>query len=705
MGPPGVGKTRLVEQSLPALAQMFGAVLKCTLATASSSDEVVGAVASALGFAAEIHAPIRRLAHERFGEESVVLVIDNCEHVRSEAAETIESLVDAATGMRIVATSRERLGVAGERAWMLRPMTDADSVALLSDRVRAFDARFAVTAENATALAEICARLGHLPLALELVAPRLALLPVAQVGALLDTSTYPTITAAIDWSVGLLGTQVRGDLFRLGVFPGTFGLESAAAVLDSTSSETVDRLGALRDASLLVADTSGESATFRLLEPIRQYAMARLAQNPSERDARHRHAAYVLKRTVWIGEHLLGSTAQLAALATFEETLPDIRAAFAWAVDAEPATAAGIIAATSWAWEITSRLREGEALLRRTMPLATNSDQRARVLTSLASLVGRRIRPIPEELTTAAVAEARAAGNQRWLAFALCFSTFYDASSDAADRLDEVATIARQTNDTFVFACERYFRGTRVGEAGDVVKARDLFAQAIQLFESIPDGWLVLGARVNFIFTLLQLGDLKTAKTELASALALLLQHPNWLAAPLVLYHAAFFAAEVGRPDDALRMIAARRRLMQELGTESWDTSEIEGKAAESIGDQSLVDRYLIEGGRLSLPDALRIALGATQTAMPRQVKKRDPLTPRERQVVRLVADGLTNREIASKLFIAERSAEGHLERIRNKLGLHSRTQIATWAFEHGLGGKTGTDTGISRLAGPTQPQ
>ncbi len=706
MGAPGIGKTRLALKVALRVANRFPAgVFTCELAPVVDPALAQVAVAEALGFAPEVRGDLGKVASQRFGQDAGLLVVDNCEHVRADVSLTLGNLLASAHGLRILATSRERLRMAEETAWILPSMSLEDALQLLVSRVAAHDAAFAVTPGNRDSLIEIWTRLDGLPLALELVAPRLALVPARQVARMLDDALgmlaprdgkgrQRTMKAALDWSVALLTPHIREDFWRLAVFPASFTLDAAAAVLAVPAAVGLDRLAELRDASLLVADTAGASARFKLLEPIRQYAVAQLAGAPFEVRVRRRHAEHVLGRAKWIGARLLGTPEHAAALVAFEELLPDLRQAVAWAFNAEAAWAVTIVGQTGWAWEITSRLREGEALERKALEVATSADDKARLLTRIGSLVDRRSRLEGSTIAEAAIAAARNVDDPRELGLALCLGFYSGTRETAAARLDEAATIAAESDDTLVLAFERFFRAHLCYLAGDLMGTRTCFEAALAVSHTLGDHWLATQTTTNLIRACLELGDNQAARNHLRSILPLLLQHPNWVAAVSLLNHSALLASRSGRPADALRLVAAQRRLCEEIGAPQWvaDTAEIELAAHAELRPRSKEKQCLAEGVRLSLSDALALARAVADEPPSRPVKRRsrhkvevELLTKREQEVVSLVAGGLTNRQIAARLFITERSAEGHVERIRNKLDVRSRAQVAAWAVQQGL--------------------
>ena len=701
MGTGGAGKTRLALEAARRIASRFSAgVFVCDLAPIADQGAVEAALAAALGLAPEVRGNLGPLTRRQLGEDSTLLVVDNCEHVKAKVAATLRTILGAAPGLRVLATSRERLRVAGETAWTIPSLSPDEALRLLVLRAAEADAVIDVSSKNQAALTEICARLDGLPLALELVAPRLALLPAAQVASMLDDSLsilgggegparHRTMRAAIDWSVALLRPAARADLWRLAVFPAPFELDAAASVLDASEVSAVDRLTTLRDASLLVATTAGRAGRFRLLEPVRQYAAEHLADTDEEDEVRRRHALFALGRAEWIGAHVLGTPEQEAALTAFAELLPDIRQAVAWALEVEPAWAAQIVGHTGWAWEITSRLREGEALERITLEAAADVGDRARLLTRLASMASRRGDPAVSAISEAAIAAARAASSQRELGMALGFGIDgLTAESSAAERyklaaqLDEIAGIAAETGDAVLQGCEHFFRGNLCSRSGDLEEARARFEAATADFRALGDRWLTTQATLNLVLICLALGDNQAARKHLRPVVPGLLEHPDWVATPILLLHAARLASQTGRPKDALRLVAAQRRLRDELGAVQRDTIEIERAARAAIRGQAEVQRYLAEGAQLSVNDALALARDVIEQPAPRPDRR---VTRRELEIVRLIGHGGSNREIADQLHVSVRTVEGHVEHVLNKLDLRSRVEIATWAAERSL--------------------
>ncbi|MGW7462561.1 BTAD domain-containing putative transcriptional regulator [Streptomyces sp. NPDC054797] len=392
-GPGGSGKTRLAEH---AAADHPEAGWIVELARLDHPAAVPGAVLSALGLrenslvarektAAED--PTTQLV-EHCAHRRLLLVLDNCEHVIGAAAELAERLLTHCPGVRILATSREPLGVPGERVRPVEPLPSAHAHRLFADRGAAARAGFTVE-EDPDAVAEICARLDGLPLAIELAAARLRLLTPRQIADRLDDrfrlltsgarTVLPrqqTLRAVVDWSWDLLDASERAVLRRLSVFAGGCDLAAAEAVCAEGSLDVADVLGSLVDKSLVVAEPhgpglgGGSAMRYRMLETIHEYAAERAASHPSDpahpsnpSDARataRRHAAHFLALAEE-AEPLIRSAAQLPWILRIETELDNLRAALhtAVVVDRDTETAQRLVFALGWFWWLRNYRAEG----------------------------------------------------------------------------------------------------------------------------------------------------------------------------------------------------------------------------------------------------------------------------------------------------------------------------------------------------------
>ncbi|MFD8948587.1 BTAD domain-containing putative transcriptional regulator [Streptomyces xanthophaeus] len=398
-GPGGAGKTRLaVQAARPLLGRFRDGVWLVELAPLGEGADVAQAVLSALGLREHASAagdPPARLA-TALRSRTVLLVLDNCEHLIGAVAELADRLLGECPGLRILATSREPLGLTGEALWPVEPLAlppqDADAsqamgyaaVRLLNDRATAGRSRFAVTEETVPAVTRICRALDGMPLAIELAAARLRTMSAEQLAARLDdrfrlltggARTAPrqhqTLRAVVDWSWGLLTDAERALLRRLAAFPGGATVEAAEAACAGgpvEQFEVLDLLTSLVDKSLLVTDGDGR---YRLLETIKAYGLERLAEADEREPVRRAHAAYFtgLARTA---DPYLRRAEQLEWLARLTVEHDNLNAALRGAIAAGDARAAvRLVAAAGWYWWISGHKAEGAELAARALAVAT----------------------------------------------------------------------------------------------------------------------------------------------------------------------------------------------------------------------------------------------------------------------------------------------------------------------------------------------
>jgi len=322
-GPGGAGKTRLaVEAGTRAVEQVSGGVWLADLAGIADPELVAAQVMEGLGIRQEGNVPVMEALRYRLGSAEMVLLLDNCEHLLDACAGLAGALLRSSPGLRVLATSREPLGLPGEVIYQVRPLAvppedpDADLGAAIAPAVRLFLDRASAArggslaeAELVAAAGRICRKLDGLPLAIELAAARLGTLSAAEIEANLSDQfrflayrrpatdlRHQALRAAMDWSYELLSPEERSVLQELSVFAGTLGLAQAAEVCTSgdvaAALEVTDRLASK---SLVTAETGADGTRYRLLETVRQYAADRLAEAGGTRAARQRHALAFLR--------------------------------------------------------------------------------------------------------------------------------------------------------------------------------------------------------------------------------------------------------------------------------------------------------------------------------------------------------------------------------------------------------------------------
>jgi non-specific serine/threonine protein kinase len=542
---------------------------------------------------------------------------------------------------------------------------------------------------------EECRRLEGMPLAIELAASRLALLPPAQVARMLDDALsvltaadgpprQRTLRAALDWSYELLPEEDRQTFRVLSVFAASCTLAAAAVMLDDSEAATLDRLAALRDRSLLVAETGGQVARFRLLEPIRQYALDQLRRHGEENEARRRHAIWVLTAVEELAPQFFGGEQQ-RAVAAFRELVSDVQGAFGWALSHETRWAARTASATAWAWDLVGHLTEGDRLLRASLEAQPNDQELTRILGGLSVLAGRRGDEHRLDYAARAVAAGRARGDTPELGYAL-FALAPALNErgrrkEAEAAFDEAHDLAQRSGDRLLRAWVDAMRTNPLIASSDVALARRAWEAAISVAGEVGDihgQGIALG---NLASMCLEMRDHVAGRRALRQALTLLEQHRNWAMSAQLLGFAARLASRHGRFREALRLFGAERRLralvdrpIEPIGAEE-ELSRLQLSHAE-------VEAALTEGAALTVREMFA---GARREAERSDAVERGGLSDRELEVSRLVARGLSNKEIAGRLRRSERTVENHVQHVLAKLDFHSRAQVGAWAQEHGL--------------------
>jgi predicted ATPase len=370
----GVGKTRLALEVAARLADEFpDGVWVFELAVVADPVAVPDAVAAALGVARQPGKSVSESVVAALEGRVRLLVFDNCEHVLDAAADLVDAILSGTAAVRIVATSREGLGVADEQLWPVPSLdfgaaTDSSAVKLFVERARSVAPRFSVAdAGEAAAVAEISRRLDGIPLAIELAASRMASMTASEVRDRLDQrfrllvgsrrglGRHQTLRHAVQWSYDLLAKTEMSLLERCSVFAGGFDLESACAVAgfdDQDDYVVLDLLDALVRKSLLVADRSSGRTRYSMLEMIRQFAEEQLVAHGAATEARFAHARHFASResdimALWDGPR------QREAYTWFAVELANLRTAFRWAADSgdlDNAAALAIYAAFLGLW-------------------------------------------------------------------------------------------------------------------------------------------------------------------------------------------------------------------------------------------------------------------------------------------------------------------------------------------------------------------
>ncbi len=728
-GPGGVGKTRLALAVAAGAAEAFpDGVIFVPLAPVTDLALVPSAIITALGVrdAGDESLPARLQAVLR--NTRLLLVLDNFEHV-VRASPIVTDLLEACPGVTILVTSRVRLRVSGEREVPLAPLglaardrhlrvTDvatADAVRLFVARAEAVQPAFALTPENAVAVAEICRRLDGLPLAIELAAARVKVLPPAALLARLDhrlplltgggldhPERQQTMRAAIAWSHDLLSPEEQTLFRHLAVFLGGFTLEAAESVVSEPGIDPLEGVASLVDKSVLRQEVGPDGEPrFTMLETVREFALEQLAASGEEAAVRQRHASWCLALMTVAGGDLHTGRSQAAWLARLATELDNLRAALAWfkTVD-EPVNVLRLFASASY-WPMTPYHAEIRGWLEPALRAAPDAPAAIRVDALLAVTVATAF--LSDGAAAAAYAEegvalARELGDALALGRALYALGMVQAFSDdltrAAVAYEEAVTVLQTTGVTLWEALALAEFGDSRLMTGDVDAAIPLLDEALALFRHVdaPFGIaLVLGERA---FGALLQGDqiltarLFTESLDVAQEIGIS-RHVLGAVAGL-----AGVALALEQPTRATRILAAVATEGQtsRLGrlAHAAHTARILAEVRASLPEQAFAAAWE-EGCHLPMADAVaeaRAIAASTVEPLPPPVSGDASgvrLTARELDVLRLLVEGRSDREIGEALFIGARTVQTHVANLFAKFGVNTRAEATAVAVRRGL--------------------
>jgi len=573
-GPGGIGKSRLALQVAAEVLDGAGdGVWLVELAPVAEAELVARTVAAVLQVGEEPGRPMLDTLAEAVGDRSLLVVLDNAEHVLGAAAKLADALMRSCPRACLLVTSREPLGVGGEHVFRVPslavPPADLaapgrlaafESVQLFAERAVMYRRGFALDDANAAAVAAVCVRLDGIPLALELAAARLGSLSVPEISSRLDQRfrlltggsrtalpRHQTLRALIDWSYDLLNPEEQIVLDRLSVFAGGWTLEAAEAVTSAGGTgewQVLDHLAALVGKSLVQAEEIHGSTRYRLLETVRHYAAERLARRAgSERDqTRAAHRDHYLALVETAGMHLRGRD-EAVWLDRLEVEFDNIRAALAFSVADPDSAEPGLRLAAGLHWFCNMRgygvevLEALNALLQRPdarMPTRT----RARALTASCHLRDRFAddSAVPS-LAGEAIRIARGLADDAITADALselCWFRYEHGDLPAAlAQIDEAVGLARSAGDPRLIADLLGHRAVFEGEDGDMDAAIADQEEALVLSRATGDNYRLAITLANFAVDELAAGELGAARAHLqeANMLADNLGYPNLSAA------------------------------------------------------------------------------------------------------------------------------------------------------------------------------
>jgi predicted ATPase/DNA-binding CsgD family transcriptional regulator len=761
----GVGKTRLAVRAAGQMVRAFpdgawfvdlGEIGQPDQAIAPDTpdrDVLAHLVAAVLGVRPRASVTPVELLCEYLAPRCLLLVLDNCEHVLPVCASVVDTLLRVCPDLRIVATSREPLGLTGEVTYPVlslptldparRPgladLTGCESVALFVARAEAALPGFQLTTENCAAVADICHRLDGLPLAIELAAARLRVLTPGEISsrlsdrfALLNSGSraapdrQKTLWGCVDWSYELCWKAEQRLWARLSVFSGSFEMDAVEGVCagdDLDVEDLLDLTAALIDKSVLSRDDHGPVARYRMLETIRVYGRQKLRESGDDVLLPRRHRDW------------------------YEQLVE--RANREWVGDRQ----------AYWVHRLNVEYANLRTALDFCLGEPGEAERALRILVRLPALYwwGRGMFNDGRSWLDRALAQTAEPTAERARAVLLaCRTAFAQTDPDAWQRLlAEGEELGRRRDDPVVLSIAAFIRGTVALFADDTTRAVELLERALALLDRAPEP--ELDHRLHVLFTLVAaaglVGDEKRAIACYEEVLAVAEPRGEGYHRSMAMWALGLAAWRQGDLPAAAAHEVASLRLKQERGLDdslgtalclevlAWTEAggqplraavllgaadavwsghgmsirsyrhllghrqECERRARHALGDPGFEQAY--RQGR-SFTDEESLAYALNEHRRPVAVAKpvvQEPLTRREQQVAALVATGLSNKDIARKLVISQRTAESHVANILIKRGFTSRAQIAAWVAGQATDrriAESGDTPGASGAAAPS---
>jgi len=718
-GPGGSGKTRLCIALAAAVAGDYpDGVYFVPLAPVRDPGLVPSTIAQSIGLQDARDRPLMDHLVSQLRERQMLIVLDNFEHLLA-GTPVVTRLLQETSAVRILVSSRSSLRVSGEQECPVPPLAvpqeeahptaaslaACESVCLFAERAAAAVPGFTLEDANAAAVAQIARRLDGLPLAIELAAARVKLLPPEAILPRLDHSLglltggardlpgrQQTLRATIAWSYDLLTEGARRLLAACSVFAGGASLEFVETVCGAAVDiglPVLDGLQELVDHSML-RQIPG-SGRYAMLETIREYAAERLDAMPEADRVRGAHAAAFLALVEADGRPHAG-VARREWLERVEAEHNNVRAALTWYRQHDPPAALGLAAAMAAFWSLRGHHTEGRQRLDDLLGLvADQSTARVSALNGAAWLaIDQGDYAQADDLLGESIGLSQSLGDTVGEGIGTVYLGRCKMSSlriaEALPDVERAVALVHEAGDRPAMAFTMLYSALIAQLTGQLEAACDLFARCGAMAAELGLAPLSARARQMLGYVWLDLGELAAARAALAEGFPISRDIGDRWFVQIGLGGFAGLAAKTGRPRLALRLAGAGdayRDVNQfsfpgpiEEIVDRW-LAPARAKAGPAAG------RLLAEGRRLSPEEAVGLVLANEPDDAPLP-GPRPALTRREAEVAALAAGGLTNRDIAARLFLSVRTVEAHVDHILTKLGFHTRTQLAAWAYEAG---------------------
>lgn len=705
VGPGGVGKTRLCTKITEAVAGEFDRRIFVDLSSVNEAEQMVQTIGRSLGIVdvGEISF-LQRMAIATSGQR-ILLALDNLEQIRGAGA-AIGQLLSACTGITILATSRNPLHISVEHELPVEPFETDDAVALFAVRARSISPAFSISDDNSDVVAAICEHLDGLPLAIELAAARIKMLSVTSLleqvtlgidilnsGPVDAPERQQALSSTIQWSYDLLEQDARQILRYLSVYSGSFNLESASAILAPLSRpdlRVADVIFTLIDSGLLkrqdhLLDTSTDTR-FVMLETVRAFAKSKFEQEDNTSEMLTAHATWFRDFTERGGREIEGPSA-VDWISRIDHELPNIRSALHWFVENEQANDALRLSGALWLyWMVRGGLNEGRDWidLAITVPGADPRIASRAIATAgfLASNQGdyAYANQIEESLET-----SRSLGDIAGEGIALL--ALGDMACDQNDHhraielLEASLELFEQVGDHTRIAMTLVNLGGIAGRMGAEARAVRYSEEAAYVSRDI-------GFVLAICYSTNLLGRHRRREGRFSEADALYHEslESAWklqvkTAIAIVLLEGGSIAATAGQLDRAAYIWGAAEALRQSIGfpkipsaahAAGVDYDRLKLRVEKGLGAEQF-DEQWTKGKSAQLADAVQVGLQVTSAKSESAAQSPWRLSNRETEVLDLMLDGMTNREISEHLFISLRTAEGHVANLLSKLGVANR--------------------------------
>ncbi|MFC9358899.1 protein kinase [Rhodococcus sp. NPDC057014] len=720
----GVGKTRLAMRVASAMQREYDDGVRLVELGELREELLVDSVATAVGVRDQSARPVGEVLVEFLAPREVLLVLDNCEHVVDAVAELAGLLLQACPRLRILATSREPLGIGGEavlrvpplgvpdpeRTSSVRGLPKYDAVTLFAERGAAAVPGFALTEENAAAVAGICHRLDGLPLPIELAAARLRAMTPEQIlrrltdryalltrGSRGAPTRQQTLRLSVDWSFELCTAGEQLVWCRLAVFAGSFELDAAEQVCGAglDPDELLDTVTSLVEKSILIREEHGSVVRFRMLETLREYGDEKLEQTCEAVPLRRHHREWYERLALEVEAEWI-SADQLGWIARLKREQPNLREALEFSVDDDPVAGLRTAAALHVFWASQGLYSEGRRWLDRLLSRESGppTPERANALycaTVMANAQG------DIHAGTALVEEGHTLAARNSDPMIRAFVSFADGMLAlyrgdlvrARSQLEATLAEFSKRGDRTLEVAVLYPLGTAYGLSGMTERSIESQERVLAITEKYGEKMYRSHSLWALGIAVWRDGDVDRAVRVLEQSLELTRHVHGPRIAASCLEALAWIEGDQRNLIRAATLMGASEALARSVGGTVIIHSDLlvyhqncEQDARQELGVAAFEKAHR-KGEQLGFDAAIAFALHEQPPAASTpDTDASTRLTKRERQVAGLIAEGLTNQAIAGRLVISPRTVQGHVEHILAKLGFTSRTQVAAWVAD-----------------------